>query len=221
MKFLALFLALISTFSTLSSVSGDSIEIEDWNVTLYLQTDGNATARAYLGETVNWIGDAGRPVLQFYDDDDYYTCNITNATTFAVPNNVFETWPEGVTWKKTSKGAKYFATEEGCGEGERIKIIVVPKQFNRVKNNVCTDGDVLKEDASFKGGQGKCKNKCAKDRECLGFQWTKLKKLRTCTFYSNYPIGTGGKQGYQKVLCGAVKEDNTVEEEDEDEDEED
>jgi hypothetical protein len=215
MKCLALLLSLVSTFSSLSSVLGDSITIEDWNVTLYLQSDGNATARAYLGETVSWIGDAGA-VLQFNDDDDYYSCNITNATTTPVPNNIFETWPEGVNWKRTSKGAKYFATEDGCDLGEKIKIIVVPKQFSNDKRNLCSDGVVLEEVGGFRGGKGKCKKRCSKNRECFGFQWTKAKKVRTCTLYSNYPTGAGGKGENKKVLCATVREDNTVVEVEED-----
>jgi hypothetical protein len=209
MKFLTLLLSLVSTFSSLSFVFGDSIIIQDWDVTLYLQLDGNATARAYLGETVTWSGDSGE-VLQFVDDDDYYSCNITNATTTPVPSNVFETWPEGVSWKKASKGAKYFATADGCEAGEKIKIIVVPKKFLNDKNNLCSDGVVLEEVESFKGGKGKCKKQCSRNRECFGFQWTKAKKLRTCTLYSNYPTGSGGKGGNQKVLCATVNEDNTV-----------
>lgn len=203
-----------------SPVKGDSIVINDWNVSLYLQSDGNATARAFLGETVTWIETSNATsttpgegvVLEFQDEDAYYACNITNATTTVVANSTFETWPDDLDWRNTSLGAKYFSsdTEEGCKNGERIKIVVAPKQFISDNKNVCSGGVLLQEVDPFKGGKGRCLTQCVQTKDCFGFQWTKQNKIRTCTLYSNYPIAAGGKQGFQQVFCAAVKGDNTI-----------
>ena len=209
-------------------VLSHSIDIYNWNVTRFLQEDGNATAVATLGENITWSLSNGG-VWQFLSEQHYYDCFFDDAE--EVEGGIYQTWAEGVERNETkqNKGNQYFGSKAGCESGERIKIIVKGKKFKRKNNNLCNGGiniEIEIETSPFWrrwegiGHKKRCMKICRNIRKCFAMQWTKQMNSmtvipeRTCTLYSNHPRQDGGVGDFEKASCFVVeKRSSSVENE--------
>lgn len=234
MYFKAFLTTLLISFPPL--IISDSIEIDDWEVSAFKDMNGTVEAYVYAGENVTWTYNSSLyNVVEFEDEDDYDSCNLTAST--VVDNTGYYSilaWP-----LRAMKGDHYFASGIGtdCIDGLKIKLDVVPKEFEGSRSNSC-EGMENATSTMFFGyfaeTAGKCMFKCKMTQDCFGFEWrkervrssrdrdegSKDKKYSTsCTLYDDYPNPTGPK-GVNQVVCMSVRYNNTHYEGD-DEDEED
>ena len=93
MKDFAKTIQFVNCFCLISFAVSHSIEIYNWNVTRFLQEDGNATAAATLGESVTWSLSNGG-VWQISSEKNYYDCFFDDAK--EVEGGVYQTWAAGV-----------------------------------------------------------------------------------------------------------------------------
>ncbi|GFH46971.1 predicted protein [Chaetoceros tenuissimus] len=225
-------LLLLSLQALVASVLGDSIVIEGWDAASlepYLRDDGNYTAVSYLGETVTFTAGA----VQFDDEDAWLSCNYTASET--VDGDVYETWPEGVTFKQLGKqgyrGTKFFGpTDEAtCLDDMRIKILMKNKVWKNKAGNkkapkVCSGTEIA--EPAVNGG---CGAKCKKTRECFGWQLEAVKvrgqpgkPTRTCNYFSEVTGVEDAEAPEGNIAkfiskCKWAPEENTLPQEDEEE----
>ncbi len=217
-------LLLLSLQGLIASVLGDSIIIANWtadSLEPYLRDDGNYTGVSFLGETVTFTAGA----VQFDDGEAWLSCNYTASE--PVEGDVYETWPEGVTFGQLGKmgkmGSKFFGpTDEAtCLDDDlRIKILVKNKVFKKKagsKKNpkVCTGTEIA--EPAIKGG---CGAKCKKTRDCFGWQLEVVKPqqgkpVRTCKYFSEVTgaVAAETPEGNIKKFvskCSWVPEENTL-----------
>ena len=226
-------ISLITWLSLTLAAFGDFVEITDWDLTKFKE-DGalvaSATAVAHLGENVTWTSSTGIPVWQFHNANAYHSCSFHDA--IEVLGGVYETWPEGIGRKqiRTIKGIKYFASESGCEDGEKMAVIVKQKKFRKKNNNMCTGGIEIRDDdipdfdksldvrESKLQGKKQCLKLCRNTRKCFGLEWSKAQRFpgmagrpeQACTMFSNFPGQKGGKGDYRKVSCFVVVKNNTL-----------
>jgi hypothetical protein len=217
-------IVLIATLPTL--IVSDFIEIEEWDVSKYSYTVNGTTyteARAYAGEDVIFTYTPGlHSVVEFDNEEDFENCAVVNATVLDESGNyTMELWPF-----KDVKGPHFLACGIAghCESGQKIKIVVKPKQYEGSTKNTCvvSEGTTATEVTGNPAKSvGKCAKKCKNTQDCLGFQWTKNRErvegskkkvwVKTCTLYDDYPDYTGVKET-KKAVCKSVKYNNTVEE---------
>lgn len=215
---------LFATLPTL--VVSDFIEIVDWDVEKYSFTVNGTLyteAHAYAGENITFTYTAGTDsVVEFDNEEDFDSCNLANATVLDESGSyTIVLWPLDAV-----KGPHFLASGVGgsCELGEKIKIVVKPKQFEGSPKNSCVVAEgVMTTEYKPKIALGKCAQKCAKTQDCFGFQWTRNREkvggkkvwVKTCTLYDDYPDYTGVKET-KKAVCKSVKYNNTVEVDEED-----
>lgn len=200
---------LISTL--LVAASAGDITITDWNVTMYedFDDDTNTTYFKYkgiMGDTITWTGEGMNNTYLFEDEDDYELCNFTYAT--LVDGGVFESWPEGTNWKNAVKGSRYFGLNDTSSENcTKIEILFKNKKAAlKGKKKECSDSQsgLIEAKTFSKGSYGKCKNVCAKNKECKTVEAIKATDgSLTCTLYSDEAIAFGSKN--KKARCFTLK----------------
>lgn len=110
-----------------------------WDLELYRGEDGHAALRLFAGEQISWPGDDACQVMEFQNEQNYFTCDFEGAT--IVENNVFDHWPKddvskSVFGKHAKKEKKlmtrivYFGCKDSCEEGNRVVVQLEKKKFH-------------------------------------------------------------------------------------------
>jgi hypothetical protein len=211
------------------SVVSDSVTITNWTVTDFITEDSNVTAIVYMGETVTWNGVAPNDTYQFQDEEDFLGCNFTNATLLEEDANSTITFASWDLRKIKPRAPLFYGSMDGCDDGDKIKIVLKPKQFEGSQEHPCLEDDgepfvVLQNGKGKKWakGKGKCRQKCRRTEKCFGFQFSivendpdlKPKFNRTCSLFDYYPDYDSDynmtEAGDKKQVCWRVKYNNTV-----------